>query len=1661
MFWSSSSSDLMVKKRGSLRRAAADHKDACPKAVQVNRAHPVCCVCGDDLHEEPDSAVIDYCNCSGRPASVHAACISSLVSGDLEKSKFCEICGKKELVDGRDCIAVKMPSKVETELPRIIVPDLNWKTDTKAPKGNKRAIRRARTALTGSLKKSPTAGSLSSVEDSKDNVSNKMEEAPASESEKLGVSLSGRRFNDAVVSVPIKKRRIPVVRSPSPPPETPPHSADQALKEQSFSEAEESSVYSSRDLSILVDGGADELLKINNTTEKEENVYHSEPEMEEEDVTAEHVSPSERCTDTVDFSGISILAAAACKSEPGSSVGRFGTLSERLPSSDDKHANPAGIENELPSEQSESRELNCRHVQVLSNNALVDDGMRKEDDGMRGECDAHQKDGGGISEGHDKSSLDEKGKREKPDSFSRVDRTSWDLNTVMDEWESSSDDIAIGQCEPNKLKVGSQEVAKMGRVGQGKLAGEMFAEGNRQLDNRFVDTGKNVSLRLGAAEIPQMHEHLESGLGSCSSKDLNDHPSLRMESSLGENPISTMRKPELVPLETEVSAESPFHCHNRPVDYKSESDVIECPIKDVAVVEGNEQAMSTIITDIGSGSSALEEHPDNADKAGIDTSLIASNTIGTDEENENGCILDVEDHAQGEGAVEGDVGLVSGTTSTTDGKHVSPEREKYPNAQGIMFTDSGLSCSPLKHVPAHQGASDLKYDNEVERSVPETSSPSENDSCVGFAEKNPVDDDAKQLITSNGGDALAEHAMNSNSDQDGYNGLVNSPKIEKTSGVVIPGNSFIIVEHNPNIVGDSPMKECSGEIKKVANFREIKDEQNDDSHGDVEFLSDELCSRKQEKQHHAVAHGDTESSGLQDGTQKILTSAVTQQNPVEKDSTLNHFSSFAEASKHQIDEHVNLSTEDAQGGDKGHNCASDGSQEVPKVAATGTGMENEPHGDDDSQYEDGEFRDLVVAGWDDDTVEDMEIDDVDYGYSDNRDIDDFGMTMDDPNAESLQVESLDSKGKVPLESFSSANSEGATFAEKNVKEATVGTDQPIQAEGSDTGSVHNRSMFRKVSKGHDGSDQDSGKFDGNNEVVQGSSGSWIESTTGKEACLEEGATMELGISDSPRTKLLQKDTLSIVHNNPGKDEVTEDGGTKRNGEVDVSDRATAGESLKMGESTSGRTLMSQVQGPVSSDTAVGRERIRAHRSRFDAYHETKQVGRDAGQGRGSSTRIHSRGKGGDWVDSTGSYWGPNRRRSPTRYGPGVGHMGQENAAAVAAAKLHSNGFVIAPDGTIVKAGGVRNNGRISGPHMRGALVRRGSPTDQEEHFGLGLPLGLEPVRDMNVGRGRSRGYVPRMIGLNPRERYHGPLDDRIGSSLHGDYHVRRRERSFSPGHRRTSPLSVSRSHTRSPRRSRTRSPRLWTSPRGRSAVVNDGEQSLHAHSRSPNFRSDARIERIRSPRRRPIFVEHLDDFVPSSRGRSSPSHASRWIDERRDVNQFREHEFRRPALGRNSPGRVFAQGGRRYDVLSSPRRVKADEYFRPDRSPGLDVDGRGRRYDISEDERKKHGERYGSDYPARAYDIDCDDRRFRYDMEEGFQGHSSRENAAEFHNRRGSPRDYSRNMERRLGDTSRRVSSREEGASHLRYGREGRSNPTFKRFGIGEGDMAPRRRRPS
>ncbi|KAF8379557.1 hypothetical protein HHK36_028997 [Tetracentron sinense] len=547
-------------------------------------------------------------------------------------------------------------------------------------------------------------------------------------------------------------------------------------------------------------------------------------------------------------------------------------------------------------------------------------------------------------------------------------------------------------------------------------------------------------------------------------------------------------------------------------------------------------------------------------------------------------------------------------------------------------------------------------------------------------------------------------------------------------------------------------------------------------------------------------------------------------------------------------------------------------------------------------------------------------------------------------------------------------------------------------------------------------------------------------------------------------------------------EVSDDS-ARRNCNGDRVDRIDAEDSMMrvVRSTTSKRELLSRIEGPTSSDASLGKDRVCLQGSRpnnlDDSNTKVERETRSAKLiGRGLS-HMHGRGRGGDrWADPSEGHFGLKRYHSPTYHdSAGYGRPGPKNAATAVAAKVENSGLVVAPDGTIVKAAGsVGHNGNVrrqsvnsssQGGHR--SLMRRGSPTDRDEAFGMHMGIGqvgrMSPNRNLIFGRGRSGRYGPRVVGRGPRERYHGHVPDIAERSLHMPHPLARRERSFSPILRRGSP-HLSRSHTKSPSRSGTRSPREWSSPRGRNrAGIGGGPGFRRCSGSPPNFKSEARMER-RSPYRQSGFAaDHIVGYMPRSRG--SPQHTSRWINDRRDaVDHFRDHDSNQQSsyLDRRSPGRIHPRN-HRFDLVDSRGSLDPDEYYRPrhlGRFTEMVGGGRGHRYEGSYDDRRKHGNRYGMMVrPVRRYDMDGPIKRFRYDVEDGFAAHNSHnKDGSEFH---GSPKDYDSEIDSRLRDAPRR--SREE-RGHFRYGRDGKHNASSKSFGMRECDdeeFAPRRRRPS
>ncbi|KAJ7563191.1 hypothetical protein O6H91_03G099900 [Diphasiastrum complanatum] len=329
-------------------------------------------------------------------------------------------------------------------------------------------------------------------------------------------------------------------------------------------------------------------------------------------------------------------------------------------------------------------------------------------------------------------------------------------------------------------------------------------------------------------------------------------------------------------------------------------------------------------------------------------------------------------------------------------------------------------------------------------------------------------------------------------------------------------------------------------------------------------------------------------------------------------------------------------------------------------------------------------------------------------------------------------------------------------------------------------------------------------------------------------------------------------------------------------------RAVKESSVRGGRGASRGTFVS-VAGrgtPSRMDAGLGersRAEVSAGQSRADHRYDqrmddnssqrfasSREFGRGRSRGRGRSSIVpRGRSRVDPWVNGAGGppgQWAPKRHPSPPgRFGenPGFGQRRPHtNAAAAAAAKLESSGFVVAPDGTITKAAG--NNplrgaprpfpggGRSSG----GAMFNSGRGAVGMNEMNLGSRVGLSPGRgfgfgpsmrgNMGPGMGLNMGANPgiRVGGRGMIERYRFPPRNPVGEHslsrpvLEHSEKWNRRERHLSPASLKLSRSSPPpRSHKRSRSKSRTRSPHLRTPPRsGNNSVLRRSRSPLHVRS---------------------------------------------------------------------------------------------------------------------------------------------------------------------------------------------------------------------------------------
>lgn len=191
------------------------------KSVGLSVGESVCSVCGCEDNEYFE-IMIHPCSCNGGSILAHPTCVSASLetrrTGSNQAPASCKICG------GRGTLNVGSTDEGSSKLTGV---NPNFKRNmTNATQ--KKGVKRVASDLTnGGVGKAdlsenhPHSKIFNEESSGKTVQDSQKEDFSISESEKLEVIIPTRRFDDAVASVPIKKRKYTLFQPPSPPPASP------------------------------------------------------------------------------------------------------------------------------------------------------------------------------------------------------------------------------------------------------------------------------------------------------------------------------------------------------------------------------------------------------------------------------------------------------------------------------------------------------------------------------------------------------------------------------------------------------------------------------------------------------------------------------------------------------------------------------------------------------------------------------------------------------------------------------------------------------------------------------------------------------------------------------------------------------------------------------------------------------------------------------------------------------------------------------------------------------------------------------------------------------------------------------------------------------------------------------------------------------------------------------------------------------------------------------------------------------------------------------------------------------------------------------------------------------------------------------------------------
>ncbi|WCJ26338.1 dentin sialophosphoprotein-related [Euphorbia peplus] len=354
--------------------------------------------------------------------------------------------------------------------------------------------------------------------------------------------------------------------------------------------------------------------------------------------------------------------------------------------------------------------------------------------------------------------------------------------------------------------------------------------------------------------------------------------------------------------------------------------------------------------------------------------------------------------------------------------------------------------------------------------------------------------------------------------------------------------------------------------------------------------------------------------------------------------------------------------------------------------------------------------------------------------------------------------------------------------------------------------------------------------------------------------------------------------------------------------------------------------------------------------------------------------------------------------------------------------------------------GSMSSHRPGPPKVMHRRLRSVSPDDRDED--LGTRMHTRPTRNLSpgwrvtLGRGRSIRYGLQGQGRGPVSRYHGVVtDDWDDSSVNYLHPSAKRERSYSPVKRRR--------EDRDPRAHRSPSK---SSSRSRSHSSSTENPHFGCRSRSPNFGSAGRTQRMRSPNQKPrVFVDRTEGYRPAPRNQGSPPHNRRWITDKKDSGiNFRDSSYNKQSafLARRPQGR-FVQQDDRFDLNDSPRNYRPMLPRRFTETGG----GGGLRYQVNDDDRGRRRFRYSPPQRVKRYNMDEPvKQRFHLDNNiDGYSYDSRYRDVVEFCDRRNNSK--FNGIDRQNSDVSRKFRGyqREE-----KYSAD--KTPTLMTFGVQEVD---------